>query len=643
MFGQHISELGSVESLKDTSIEADEVFSDAEKYDAAKDNLEFPLRRRGFFLLGAVVMVVFVAALSRLAYLSFYEQGHYAALAVQAHTAVDWSAAGRGLILDRFGKPLVRNEATASLVAIPAMLPKNQPDLFGLAQQVAGYINESPDTVMKIFVRAGTISNKPVVIAPNLDEARALFLGRVFDNNQTIQVAATSRRLYLKGPAFSHVLGYTGKVSAQEIANNKANYLPIDNVGRAGLEAQYESILRGQHGETDYLISATGKRLKKISSTDSTPGSTIVTTIDSEFQSELATDLGNELQKINRTAAAAVAIDPRNGDVLALVSFPHYDDNIFSKGLNPKEYASLLNDSNKPLFDRATSGQYPPGSSIKPVVGSGVMAEHIIDPQSKIFVTGSISVPSVYDPSVKYVFKDWRPQGWVDFERAIAVSSNVYFYTVGGGYGDIKGLGPERLAHYFKLFGLGAKLGIDLPAESPGFIPTPAWKEASQGEQWFIGDTYHISIGQGNLMVTPLQVVSYTATIANGGTLYRPHLLKAIERPDGSEQPYQPDVIGNVGISEKSLSYVQAGMRLAVTDGSARQMQSVPVAVAGKTGTAQPGGGQDPHAWFTSYAPYDNPQIALTVIIENGGEGNAVSVPVARKALTWYARHRLLK
>lgn len=630
--------LGSVPTVGDF-LEADDVLMNARADDS--DNLQFPLRRAGLWLWGGVLGLLVLAASGRLIELTVFKHSYLVGLAQRSITSIDWQPAGRGIILDRTGQPLVRNENTASVVVMPSLLPRDEAGRRTLAERAAALLGREPAAFLDPLLKADPAASRPLVLEENIDEARTLFLTEALAGNSIIRLVPSFRRVYLTSPAFAHILGYTGKVSAAEVQDETATYLPIDIVGRSGLEASYESTLRGRHGQKLFRINAQGERLSPLGESPAVPGQSLVLTVDSELQAVLAKALERELKALDRPAGSAVALDPETGAVLALVSFPTFDNNIFGAGLDEASFANLANNPLKPLFNRAIGGQYPPGSSIKPVVGVAALTEKVIDPLTQIFVTGSITVTSVYDPSIKYVFKDWQAHGWVNFTWALAVSSNVYFYTVGGGFGDVPGLGVERLAKYDELFGLGSKLGIDLPTEAAGLVPTPSWKTAALGEPWYIGDTYHLAIGQGDLSVTPLQVAAYTAAIANGGTLYRPHLVAERRGPGEAVTVLAPEIIREIEADPAAFRYTQAGLRRAVTEGSARLLNSLSVAVAGKTGTAQPGGDQEPHGWFTGYAPYEAPQLALTILIENGGEGSRVAVPVAREVFTWYAEQRL--
>ena len=292
----------------------------------------------------------------------------------------------------------------------------------------------------------------------------------------------------------------------------------------------------------------------------------------------------------------------------------------------------MLNDPDRPLYNRSMGGEFPSGSTIKPVISAAALQEGIITESTTFLSNGGLRID-------KWFFPDWKAggHGMTNVRKAIAESVNTFFYIIGGGYEGTTGLGVDRLAKYFKLFGLGSQTGIDLPGEVDGFVPSKEWKETTKKENWYIGDTYHLAIGQGDLNVTPLQVANYTAYFANGGKLLVPHLVKEI-RPSGSQvgTPVPVKIIRSGIVNPAYVQIVREGMRQTVVAGSARSLQQVPVPMAGKTGTAQWSTKKDPHAWFTGFAPYDDPTIVITILVEEGKEGSTIAVPIAREVLQWY-------
>ena len=368
----------------------------------------------------------------------------------------------------------------------------------------------------------------------------------------------------------------------------------------------------------------------------------------------MAAAIQRQMDASGSKRAAGVALDPRTGEVLASVSLPTYDSNLFSKGISQTDYQNLLSNPGQPLFNKAESGAYPSGSIIKPFGAAAALQEGVITPSTTINDTGKIVLENKYDPAHPSTYFGWERNnglGFVNVVSAIARSSDIFFYEVMGGYTDfLHYLGVDRLTSYYQKFGLGAKTGIDLPAESAGRVPTPAWKKKLSGEGWYTGDTYNISVGQGDLLVSPLQMASALSVIANGGTLYKPHLVtKVIDANGTTVQDIKPEVVRQGFISPEHLATVRLGMLGAVNDANGtaccKIKAEVPVQVAAKTGTAETVVHDEgssvinqslPHAWFEAFAPYNNPKIVIVIIVEHSGEGAEYAAPAARETLAWY-------
>ncbi len=432
------------------------------------------------------------------------------------------------------------------------------------------------------------------------------------------------------GLAGAPVLGYIGKISSDEL-QQKSNASIIDVTGKAGLEKMYDDVLRGQDGRREVDRAKVGQN-SSTQDRDPVPGDTLHVSLDADLQQRLFDRLQAAIHQAHSTAGAAVAINPQNGEILALVSAPTFDDNWFVDQSHQSDVMHALHDKTQPLLNRAIAGQYPSGSIIKPLIGTAALAEGVVTPQTTVLSTGGLKVGV-------NTFPDWKPggHGITNLSKAIAESVNTYFYEVGGGYDQQPGLGVDRIVKYLSRYGWGRTLGIDIPGEQPGLLPTKQWRTNVRPTPWRLGDTYHLAIGQGDLEVTPLQVASAIAAVANGGTLYQPHLVREISDPNGQTRTtIVPKVLEKDIAPGPDITAVQAGMREGVLSGSSRAMQSVPVPVAGKTGTAQFGVGNHTHAWYTAFAPYDHPTIALAVVIEGGGQGHEIALPVAKDILTWY-------
>lgn len=439
-------------------------------------------------------------------------------------------------------------------------------------------------------------------------------------------------RIYPQGQAFSHLLGFIGRVEPYHLSRDDY-YIPQDFVGKMGIEASYESFLRGEHGSVEKPVRVEKEIIQPPLITPAKPGNNVTLSIDSEMQKKLYEEIKITVEEFNSPGGAGVIIDPSSGAIRALVSIPSFDNN--------KITSTLLQDTGRPLFNRAIAGEYPSGSTIKPFLASAALAEGIIAPETVILDRGVIEVPSVYDPSIIWRFRGWKALGQVSMKKAIAMSSNVYFYIVGGGYKDIKGLGISRINRYLELYGWNQRSGIDIEGERIGFLPTPEWKKQTLDEQWFIGDTYNSSIGQGFTRVTPLQLAVATNILANGGTLYEPYLVERIESQEGQTIfKRTPAVIRKNFIEPSFTQIVREGMREAVLGGTVWRLKDLPLAVAAKTGTAQAGGNRPHHGWITLFAPYENPEITLTILIENGEGGEQSAVPTAKRFLEWYAQEK---
>ncbi len=374
-------------------------------------------------------------------------------------------------------------------------------------------------------------------------------------------------------------------------------------------------------------VNSIGKKQNLLATQPPLSGKSLILHADGDLQIKLHQSLEEMLDKLKLRKAVGVAIDPRDGGVLALVSLPGFDNNLFSQGITLSELNELEDDPGQPFLNRAISGQYPSGSIIKPLIAAAALEEDIVEPREQINCAGAINIVNKYDPSIVYSFPDWKTHGFTDIIEAIAHSCNVYFYTIGGGYGKIEGLGIDRIKEYLQYFGLGRFAGIDLPNENVGLVPD---------EEWNLGDTYHAAIGQGDILVTPLQMASAVASIANGGTLYQAQLVdKIIDLDRETTEDIPSVVIRENFISRENMEVIKQGMRETVISGSGVSLSGLPVKVAGKTGTAQFGIDQL-HSWFVSFAPYDDPQIALVILVEGGGEGHKAAVPVAKNVLEWY-------
>jgi penicillin-binding protein 2 len=435
-------------------------------------------------------------------------------------------------------------------------------------------------------------------------------------------------RAYMS-PGFSHILGYV----SYPAKDSKGNYWQTEFEGKDGLEKQYQEKIKGENGSKMIETDARGTIHSENIINSPKQGEDLSTTIDARIQNELFTLIKNLSQSNDFTGGSGVLMDVSKGEIITATSFPEYDSEILSLGKDATKINGYLKDKRKPFLDRTVSGLYTPGSIVKPFFGLAALAEGVIDARKEILSTGSISIPNPYFPDQETVFKDWRANGWTNMAEALAVSSDVYFYEIGGGFEDQKGLGILNLGKYAALFGFGDKTGVDLPDETKGIIPSPEWKALNfKGDAWRVGDTYHTSIGQYGFQVTPIEMARAVSAIANGGKLLTPHFV-VDEKNKFAET--------TLNIKEEYFDVVHDGMRQAVTYGTASALNVPYVQVAAKTGTAQLGVNKNKvNSWVIGFFPYENPKYAFAVMMEAGPSTNSVSAStVMQQLLDWMSTH----
>jgi penicillin-binding protein 2 len=414
------------------------------------------------------------------------------------------------------------------------------------------------------------------------------------------------------------------------------DYPRIAPIGRTGLEASYDNELRGRVGINEIEVNANGQFQRYLNNLAPLEGKTLVLTLDRDLQREMVASLKEAMDKNGAKQAIGIAIDPNTGGILASVSLPSFDNNSFAHGMSADDLKRLNDDPTKPLLNRAVDGLYPAGSTIKPFIAAAALQEGTVKPSTTLDT--SVGVIKIGE----WQFPDWKVHGISDIRQAIAESNDIFFYALGGGWDKIPGLGVDRIKKYLDLFGFGRPTGTDYTADQSGLVPDPEWKKKVMKENWYIGDTYHIAIGQGNLLVTPMQMARAISAIANGGQLITPHVVNAYSDPHTLEQHPQTFAQEHIALNGEVLQTVREGLERSVNSetGSARTLRSLPFPSAGKTGTAQFGTEQKTHAWYIGYAPYEKPEIACVILVEGGGEGNAISVPVAGRIFNYYMTHR---
>lgn len=443
------------------------------------------------------------------------------------------------------------------------------------------------------------------------------------DENKDSTLVPT--RAYIS-PGFSHLLGYV----SYPTKDSKGIFWQGDFIGKDGLEKQYNEKLKGENGSKIIETDALGRVYSENIVNTPKGGSDLITTIDSRIQKELYTLIKDLSEKQSFTGGAGIIMNLQNGEILTSTSFPEYSSEILSFGKDSDKIKTYLTDKRKFFLDRDISGLYTPGSIVKPFFALAALTEGIIDPNTEILSTGSISIPNPYFPDQKTVFKDWRVNGWTNMMEAIAVSSDIYFYEIGGGFENQKGLGIANIEKYSKLFGFDEKTGVDLPDEKQGVIPSPEWKLKNfKGDPWRVGNTYHTSIGQYGFQVTPIEMVRAVGALANNGKLLTPHfVLNDLEKEN---------IVSELDFKKEHYDVVHDGMRQAVSYGTAVALNVPYVEVAAKTGTAQIGVAKNKvNSWIVGFFPYENPKYAFTIMMEAGPNTTTVGASsIMRGLLDW--------
>ncbi len=544
----------------------------------------------------------------------------------------------RGIISDSEGSWLARNIPSFDLALYPSDLPKDKDERKKIFMGLSELTDISAEELEGKSEENGLLSLDMIVLKPNLSTEEALILEQKIAALSGVFINKRASREYRGLSGISHVLGYTGKASEEDLAEFPDYHLS-DWAGKIGIEAEYEKYLHGDNGVEYIEVDSTGNIVRVMAddkNREPVSGDSVNLYLDSGLQEASYQALTEALTESKEAgvedanSGVVIAMDPDSGGILSLVSVPFYDNNLFANSISNEDYQKLIDDENKPMFNRAIGGIYPPGSIIKIVMAAAGLSE------------GNINLNTAFDtpPAIdvgEWHYPDWKDHGYTDIKKAIAESNNIFFYSIGGGYENIKGIGIEAINKWWQNFGLGEETGIDLSGESAGLLPDSDWKETHFDEPWYLGDTYLASIGQGYLLVTPLQMLRATSAIANGGKLIKPQLVKKISDHDGNIIKEFGAVVQKDQVAEPwVIETIQQGMRKTVTEGSAKNLQDVPVSVAGKTGTAQFFGNQKTHAWFECYAPYENPEIAIIVLVGGGGGGHEIAAPVAKKILNYY-------
>ena len=565
------------------------------------DDRRKPVRSLSRFLAFALIVVIGASGLTaRLFYLQMVDGGRLATLSARNRTVLDAIRSPRGVITDRMGRALVTNVPTFVVKLRPSSLPLEQRSV--VVDRLAALLGMSAADIN------GTIDGNPgstfdlVRIAGDVDEPTARLISEAGTDLPGVEVDVEARRQYTDGPLMSQILGYTGPVSGDQLKNLKdLGYLPDDLIGKVGIEAEYETQLRGVYGSESVERDASGRRTQVLRTiSDARPGDSLTLTIDTKEQQNAQTAMLWAMQTVGIKRGVVIVMNPQTGEVIALVSLPTYDNNDFARGISNADYAKLLSNPDKPLLNHAVQAHYPPGSTYKLVAGTGVLADKKITATTKVATKGYLTLGSTR-------FYDWNRRGFgaCDIYCGFGHSSDTFFFQMAGK------LGIDRLGYWARQYGFGQPTGIDLPGEVSGIVPTNQWKQDTLGSRIFDGETYQAGIGQGYDVVTPIQLINAYSALANGGTLYQPQIVHEIVGPDGKVvRPFVPKILNRLAVPSSVLVTMRNAARSTVTLRHTYNLVDLPIKVAGKSGTAEFGTpdrkGRLPfHSWFVGFVPKD--------------------------------------
>ncbi len=585
----------------------------------------------------AIIIILVAVLIARLWFLQIKKGDEYSRLSENNRIRVQKTQAPRGNILDRHGRIIVTNRPYFNLV----WTKEDAPDPDEVIKRLSKIVNEDISTLLtRIREATGRPRYLPILLKEDIDWPTLVYIENHHFELPGVRVEAVSSRDYLYENLASHLIGYIGEISKKELQDPEhSNYEGGDPIGKMGVEKVFENDLRGEKGHRYLEVDVLGFEQQELQAQDPLPGRDLQLTLDIDLQRK-AEDALEEL------AGAVVAMDVNTGKILTLASSPPMQLKEFIGGISFKAWNEHLEDPLYPLFDKTIQGQYPPASTYKIVTALAGLAENIITPQTLFYCTGSIRLHGR-----RYGCWKHAGHGAISLQRALAESCDVYFYQVG------QKLGVDKLAAYARNLGLGIKTGIDLENEKAGLVPTSLWKKQKKNEGWQEGETLSTAIGQGFNLATPLQICRLTAALVNGGKLFKPQIVESIKDPDGPiVKKFEPEIVGEIYGSEKDRQLIMSGLVAAVQSkhGTATKAKLDNVTVGGKTGTAQvvrmkkfrsipedklPRKYRD-HAWFTCYAPTENPEIAVTVLIEHGGHGGSAAAPIAKIVLEEYFKEK---
>lgn len=568
-------------------------------------------------VLGILMVLVIAVLIGRAGYLQIYEGEYYAGLADGNRIRIIPAVAPRGTFYDRNGQLLVTNRPGFTVSLLPLTSPIKEEVIERLSAlvhvpvedikaKIAGHSGFDP-----IRIKADVTPD----IVSIIEEQKELYPGVMIEN--------TPIRDYVLKQEGAHTFGYVSEINDEELKEKKADgYKSGDIIGKFGLEKIYDKYVRGEDGGDQVEVDVSGKPVKRLGRKMPVPGDDLVLTIDKDLQTAAEKAVDDRLAAIHASAAAAVVMNPQTGEVLAMVSRPAFDPNLFAHGISSKDWAKLNNNPFHPMDNKTISGEYPPGSTFKIVTGTAALTEGKVAPEEKIFDSGHHWI-------IPKGNAEGEALGWINFQEALAHSDNVYFYEMGNR------LGIDLLEKYARMFGLGQRTGIDLPYEAKGLVANREYKKKNfEDGDWYLSETFDAAIGQGFNLVTPLQAAMVMGEIAADGKRYKPHLVSRIQTQDGDViKEFQPELLSELQVPANVIRLVQEGLHDVTKFGTAAStFRGFPVDIAGKTGTAENSQGRD-HGWFVAYGPFDNPNIVVAVIVEQGGFGSQSAVPIGREIL----------
>lgn len=569
--------------------------------------------------LSALIILVIATLIVRVGYMQFYDGEYYARLAEGNRIRIIPTVAPRGTFFDRNGQLLVTNRPGFTV----SLLPLTEPISQDVIQRVSRLLNVPVEEIQRrIDIH---YSFDPIKIKQDVAADIISIIEEQKNDYRGVIIEVQPVRNYILKQEGAHTFGYVSEISDYELETKKdLGYKSGDIVGKFGLERVYDKEIRGENGGEQVEVDVAGKPVQILGRKEPTPGYDLILTIDRDLQVAAENAVDTILKEIGANAAAAVVLNPQNGEVLAMVSRPAFDPNLFAHGISTKDWNAINNNPYHPMDNKTITGEYPPGSTFKIVTGTAALAAGVVTPEEQIFDSGTHWLIPKGNASGEAL-------GWLDFHNALAHSDNVYFYEMGNR------LGVERLEKYAQMFGLGKETGIDLPYESPGLVDWQEYKLEVYGEEWYLSETFDAAIGQGFNLVTPLQDAMFTGEIAANGKRFKPHLVKRMITQDGELiREFQPELLSDLtenGVSMEVIRLVQNGLReVTITGTAASSFRGFPYPIAGKTGTAENSQGRD-HGWFVAYAPFDNPCVSVAVIVEQGGFGSQSAVPIGRKIL----------